>query len=124
MPFGDRTGPRGFGPVTGRGAGYCAGYPVPGYAHYGQRRAFGGGRGRRNHYYATGLAGWQRGGGGWVGAGGPYNPMAAPVGTSAPVDPELQLSTLKAQADNLTRTLEAIKEKIETWEARNRKGGQ
>jgi hypothetical protein len=50
--------------------------------------------------------------------------MAAPVGTSAPVDPELQLSTLKAQADNLTRTLEAIKEKIETWEARNRKGGQ
>ena len=33
MPAGDGTGPLGFGPMTGRGAGYCAGYPVPGYAN-------------------------------------------------------------------------------------------
>ena len=26
MPFGDGTGPLGLGPMTGRGAGYCAGY--------------------------------------------------------------------------------------------------
>jgi hypothetical protein len=31
MPRGDRTGPMGLGPRTGRSAGYCAGYPVPGY---------------------------------------------------------------------------------------------
>jgi len=31
MPAGDGTGPLGFGPMTGRAAGYCAGYPVPGY---------------------------------------------------------------------------------------------
>jgi hypothetical protein len=31
MPAGDRTGPLGFGPMTGRAAGYCAGYPVPGF---------------------------------------------------------------------------------------------
>jgi len=31
MPFGDRTGPAGLGPMTGRVAGFCAGYPVPGY---------------------------------------------------------------------------------------------
>lgn len=31
MPRGDRTGPAGRGPMTGRGAGYCAGYPVPGF---------------------------------------------------------------------------------------------
>jgi len=31
MPFGDRTGPAGLGPMTGRAAGFCAGYPVPGY---------------------------------------------------------------------------------------------
>ena len=31
MPGGDRTGPAGFGPMTGRAAGYCAGYTVPGY---------------------------------------------------------------------------------------------
>lgn len=30
MPRGDRTGPRGFGPMTGRGFGYCAGYDAPG----------------------------------------------------------------------------------------------
>ncbi|MBC7083569.1 MAG: DUF5320 domain-containing protein [Firmicutes bacterium] len=31
MPRGDRTGPIGLGPRTGRAAGYCAGFPVPGY---------------------------------------------------------------------------------------------
>jgi hypothetical protein len=31
MPYGDGTGPSGMGPMTGRAAGYCAGYPVPGY---------------------------------------------------------------------------------------------
>ncbi len=31
MPRGDGTGPAGMGPMTGRAAGYCAGYPAPGY---------------------------------------------------------------------------------------------
>ena len=31
MPFGDGTGPVGLGPMTGRAAGFCAGYPTPGY---------------------------------------------------------------------------------------------
>jgi len=31
MPRGDRTGPAGMGPMTGRAAGYCAGYNVPGF---------------------------------------------------------------------------------------------
>ncbi len=33
MPVGDGTGPFGLGPMTGRAAGYCAGYPMPGYAN-------------------------------------------------------------------------------------------
>ena len=34
MPGGDRTGPGGAGPMTGRAAGYCAGYAAaPGYAN-------------------------------------------------------------------------------------------
>jgi len=33
MPAGDGTGPMGMGPMTGRAAGYCAGYPAPGYAN-------------------------------------------------------------------------------------------
>ena len=31
MPFGNGTGPAGLGPMTGRAAGFCAGFPVPGY---------------------------------------------------------------------------------------------
>ena len=31
MPRGDRTCPSGAGPMTGRAAGFCAGFPVPGY---------------------------------------------------------------------------------------------
>lgn len=33
MPGGDGTGPLGFGPGSGRGAGYCLGYPAPGFAN-------------------------------------------------------------------------------------------
>ncbi len=53
MPRGDRTGPWGAGPMTGRAAGYCAGYSVPGYLNpvggygrgLGRRRGRGFGRG-------------------------------------------------------------------------------
>jgi len=31
MPWGDGTGPWGLGPMTGRGFGYCAGFPHPGF---------------------------------------------------------------------------------------------
>ena len=30
MPWGDRSGPAGMGPRTGRGAGFCGGYDRPG----------------------------------------------------------------------------------------------
>jgi len=33
MPRGDRTGPDGRGSMTGRSAGYCAGYNMPGFAN-------------------------------------------------------------------------------------------
>ncbi|MBC8461292.1 MAG: DUF5320 domain-containing protein, partial [Deltaproteobacteria bacterium] len=33
MPGGDGTGPAGLGPMTGRAAGYCAGFPAPGFAN-------------------------------------------------------------------------------------------
>src|SRR6056297_3492046 len=46
MPAGDGTGPAGMGPMTGRAAGYCAGYSVPGYMNSVPRRGAGFGRGR------------------------------------------------------------------------------
>jgi len=48
MPGGDRTGPMGLGPMTGRAAGYCAGYPVPGFVNPIP------GRGRGRGYYPYG----------------------------------------------------------------------
>ncbi len=47
MPWGDGTGPDGFGPRSGRGLGFCNGYNSPGY--FKRARGFGyfGGRGRR-----------------------------------------------------------------------------
>jgi len=48
MPRGDRTGPRSSGSRTGRAAGYCAGYPIPGFMNptSGFGRGFGRGLGR------------------------------------------------------------------------------
>lgn len=100
--------------MTGRGAGYCAGYPVPGYANPGFGREMGrgmgrGGRGRRNWFYATGLPGWQRAGAGFPAWGaGPVGPVAAPAAT-----PETELAALKNQAEFLEDSLKDVKERIE-----------
>ena len=48
MPRRDGTGPMGFGPMTGRGAGYCSGHPNSEFMNTGFRRGyFGWGRGWR-----------------------------------------------------------------------------
>ncbi len=69
MPGGDRTGPLGLGPRTGRGLGYCSGYNRPGF----MTRAFGwlgfgrfGGFGRGGRGRGMGRAGRGMGRGrGW-----------------------------------------------------------
>ncbi|MFW5754190.1 MAG: DUF5320 domain-containing protein, partial [Marinilabiliaceae bacterium] len=49
MPGGDKSGPMGQGPMTGRNLGFCGGYDTPGFAKgYGQvGRGSGMGHGRR-----------------------------------------------------------------------------
>ena len=115
MPGGDRTGPAGVGPMTGRGAGFCAGFPVPGYANpvggrgMGMGRGRGGGRGRRNWFYATGLPGWQRAGSGMPAYGGaPFAP-----GLTAQQEQE----GLKDQAEYLEDALDRVKKRIEELES-------
>ena len=46
MPGGDRTGPVGRGPMTGRAAGFCAGFSDPGFSNPDSSRGFGRGMGR------------------------------------------------------------------------------
>jgi len=55
MPGGDRTGPLGQGPGTGRASGYCYGFDTPGYTKGPGRRmgrgfGFGRGFGRRRGF--------------------------------------------------------------------------
>jgi len=51
MPFGDRTGPRGMGPMTGRGGGYCAGFNRPGFINWLPGRRWFGFGWRRDYEY-------------------------------------------------------------------------
>ena len=129
MPGGDGTGPRGMGPMTGRAAGYCAGYPAPGSASpipgrgfgmgygagYGRGRG-GGGRGRRNWYRATGVPGWARFG--YAPAWGQppaFAPYAAP---NAPqVGGEQEVEWLNRQAEWLKEQLDGITQRIDELQA-------
>ena len=62
MPRGNRRGPWGLGPMTGRAAGYCADYPVPGYLNpiprFGRGYGFGRGWGRRRGRGFGRSSGW------------------------------------------------------------------
>lgn len=117
MPRGDRTGPLGLGPMTGRGAGLCTGHASPGYITTpeaftgrgiwpggGRSAGFRGcGRGFRNMFYATGLPGWLRFGSGYYS----FEP-----GYSC----ETSMEYLKTQAGYLSNALEAINKQINEME--------
>jgi hypothetical protein len=67
MPFGDGTGPTGMGPMTGRAAGFCAGYSVPGYINPVAGRAGFYGAGMPSvGPYGAGAYGYGMPYGGWV----------------------------------------------------------
>jgi len=120
MPGGDRTGPGGMGPMTGRAAGYCAGYGAPGYMNpvpgggygmgMGWGRGWGRGRGRgwgRGRFYA---AGWPGGGGygyapawGAPPAYGQYSPQ---------MNTEQEAEFLRNQAKVLSDQLEALNKRL------------
>jgi hypothetical protein len=62
MPRGDGTGPMGMGPMTGRSAGYCAGFGTPGYVNAGRTWGYGPGFGRGfGRGFARGWGGGFRG---------------------------------------------------------------
>ena len=121
MPGGDRTGPMGYGPMTGRGAGFCTGYSAPGFANpvlgggfgrgWGMGR--GGGWGRRNRFYATGLTGWQRA----------QYAMPSEVPYYPPYQQrfskEDELNELKYQAEYLEDSLEGVKKRMAELEKKS-----
>jgi len=118
MPRGDKTGPWGQGPMTGRRAGYCAGYDRPGYANpaFGYGRGFGRGFGRG---MGRGFGrGWGRGyGRGW-GYYDPafrepdpyYDPRTVPVYREP--SPEDEKSYLEELVKDLEAELDNVKTRI------------
>ena len=120
MPGGDRTGPLGMGPMTGRAAGYCAGYNVPGYMN-----PYGG----RGMGYGRMMGGRGRGGGFGRGRGfgrfaAPYVqppvypvPQPQPGFDAMPYDESAEIEMLRAQAQSIEATLSGIQKRIEALEA-------
>ncbi len=111
MPGGNGTGPMGMGSMTGRAAGFCAGFGMPGYANAPARRGFGAGygigrgfrghnagRGFRHMFQATGLPGWMR-------FGGYDAPYQDP-------DPNFEKQTLKSQVEAMQSELNFIKKRL------------
>jgi hypothetical protein len=87
MPRGDRTGPAGAGPMTGRGMGTCAGFNQPGFVTGG---GFGRGAGRGFRRFA-----------GW------WNAPQAPVQPANQAD---RISALKAQMNQIQQQIDALEE--------------
>ena len=105
MPGFDGTGPRGQGPFTGGGRGYCVGYPAQGYMNpvrggFGYGRGFGRGRGF-----------------GWRGAVSPYgNPYGNPYG-AANVTPQTEAQFLRDQAGAMQEEINAINARLKELES-------
>ena len=105
MPFGDGTGPRGQGPLTGRGLGPCAGYKAYG-------RGFGRGYGRgmgRGYGRGPGFQGPQRGF-----RAAPFADYGQPVDLSR----EEKLKILKAEKDDIAQELKAVEEEIKALQGK------
>lgn len=112
MPGGDRTGPLGLGPATGRGAGYCRGLGSPGFANWsGGRRGGAGfgrggyGRGWRNQFFATGLPGWVRGRDETGRSAVPSEPARTPTRELQQVQLEARLQDLQREVEEINRQL-------------------
>ena len=104
MPRGNRTGPRGFGPRTGRGLGYCSGFDTPGYTKgpgMGFGRGYGGGRG-------------------WRGRGWGYGWRAEPDPSFYPLDTPPYPTQLNQEEESkyLEQTLMNLKKEIDIIEKR------
>ena len=128
MPGGDGTGPGGLGPMTGRAAGYCAGYPVPGYMNpipgrgrggFGYGRGWGRGRG-----WGHGR-GWSRGGFGYGPASGyPYGVTSYYGDPNAPeFTPQQEAEMLRKEAKAMQTEIDAINQRISELKSAAKKTG-
>ena len=110
MPYGDRTGPRGQGAMTGRASGFCTGFQKPRKMNCYQGR---GGRGLAYGGFGRGC--------GYSGPGRDRVPSYRGMGFRNVQDPpdypaHDEMNILKNQADVLKRQLENIEGRIQLLE--------
>jgi len=114
MPAGDRTGPVGQGPGTGRGLGYCNGFNRPGFMQpgpgMGRNRNWGRGRGRGRGYWSAPHYGRR--------FAGYYSPVpaegqAANYSAEANANPVSEEEALEERYDYLKEEMEAIKKRLD-----------
>jgi hypothetical protein len=117
MPRGDRTGPFGEGPMTGRAAGYCGGNAYAGFVsrpaagrpgaglgmgyRRGGGRGVGGGFGYRHRFYATGV---------------PFSAYAG-AGPGPVLDRNEEMALLKSESERLQSVLESIEQRLAELES-------
>ena len=138
MPRGDRTGPAGMGPMTGRAAGYCTGNPYPGFANpypqgFSGRRGFsrmgmgmgrGRGRGYRHGYYQTGMPGWDRYEAGYPAWGGYVPPEAYDPYMDAEIAPDQEKDMLLGQAEMLKQHIVEVEARLKELEKNSKPAGE
>jgi hypothetical protein len=109
MPQGDRTGPMGQGPRTGRALGFCSGYDTPGYA-----KGFAGGMGRSFGF------GMLRGRGMGYGRGHNFDWPAGRFhqGFAWPqtINKDDEIKLLKSQAESIKRTQKDLEKRLSELE--------
>ena len=105
MPWGDGTGPLGFGPRTGRGLGFCSGFNSPGFIK-GPGWGFGRGWGR-----GFGRGFWMR----WRWRMRGY-PWWASVYIPVYYTKEQEIEELKAEREAIREELKVIEQKLRELE--------
>ena len=121
MPKGNRTGPTGTGARSGRGAGFCAGFDMPGYANPMMAAGAGAGMRRRQEGWGGPLAG----GRGWrhrsFATGRPdhlyfdSHPAAA-----RSYNPEWEMESLRNRSRMLQAELDTISKRLEELDSQEK----
>jgi len=109
MPQGDRTGPMGQGPMTGRTFGFCSGYDTPGFT-----KGFGGGMGR-GFGFGRGM-GRGRGFGRGRNFGGANAGIFQDFPWTQTVSKDDEIKLLKSQAETLKRSQKDIEKRLSELE--------
>lgn len=111
MPRGDRTGPDGFGPMSGRGLGYCNGYNSPGFTKDYGRQGMGRGYGRG---FSRGPGrGYGRGLGRGYGRGYDRSFYPAPPPEPIRYDQETEKKYIENELKSIEEEKKSLKERLE-----------